>query len=439
MKITFMGAGSTVFARNVIGDCMCTEALRDSVFALYDIDATRLEESRTILEAMRETKGGYGKIECYLGVEQRKDALRGANFVVDAIQVGLYDPCTIIDFEVPKKYGLRQTIGDTLGIGGIMRALRTIPVLKDFADDMAEVCPDALFLNYTNPMAMLSGYMQRYTPVKTVGLCHSVQSCSEDLLRDLGMEDKLEGRKELIAGINHMGWLLEIKDKNGVDLYPEIKLKVDAYLADPEKKNKVRMDYIKHFGYYCTESSEHNAEYNMFYIKSKYPELIDRYNIPLDEYPRRCVNQIEGWKKEYKEMLETGVKEHNRSNEYASHIMESIVTGNPYKIGGNVLNTGHLITNLPEDACVEVPCLVDGYGVHPCHVGALPVQCAAMNMTNVNVQLLTIEAAATLKKEHIYQAAMLDPHTASELDIDTIKKMVDDLIEAHGDFLPKYH
>lgn len=439
MKITFMGAGSTVFARNVIGDCMCTEALRDSVFALYDIDATRLEESRTILEAMRETKGGYGKIECYLGVEQRKDALRGANFVVDAIQVGLYDPCTIIDFEVPKKYGLRQTIGDTLGIGGIMRALRTIPVLKDFADDMAEVCPDALFLNYTNPMAMLSGYMQRYTPVKTVGLCHSVQSCSEDLLRDLGMEDKLEGRKELIAGINHMGWLLEIKDKNGVDLYPEIKLKVDAYLADPEKKNKVRMDYIKHFGYYCTESSEHNAEYNMFYIKSKYPELIDRYNIPFDEYPRRCVKQIEGWKKEYKEMLETGVKEHNRSNEYASHIMESIVTGNPYKIGGNVLNTGHLITNLPEDACVEVPCLVDGYGVHPCHVGALPVQCAAMNMTNVNVQLLTIEAAATLKKEHIYQAAMLDPHTGSELDIDTIKKMVDDLIEAHGDFLPKYH
>ena len=439
MKITFMGAGSTVFARNVIGDCMCSEALRDSVFALYDIDAARLEESRTILEAMRETKGGYGKIECYLGVENRKAALRGADFVVDAIQVGLYDPCTIIDFEVPKKYGLRQTIGDTLGIGGIMRALRTIPVLKDFADDMAEVCPDALFLNYTNPMAMLSGYMQRYTPVKTVGLCHSVQTCSHDLLCDLGMEDKLEGRKELIAGINHMGWLLEIKDKNGVDLYPEIKSRVDAYLADPEKKNKVRMDYIKHFGYFCTESSEHNAEYNMFYIKSKYPELIDRYNIPLDEYPRRCVNQIEGWKKEYKEMLETGVKEHNRSNEYASHIMESIVTGNPYKIGGNVLNTGHLITNLPEDACVEVPCLVDGYGVHPCHVGALPVQCAAMNMTNVNVQLLTIEAAATLKKDHIYQAAMLDPHTGSELDIDTIKKMVDDLIEAHGDFLPKYH
>ena len=236
-----------------------------------------------------------------------------------------------------------------------------------------------------------------------------------------------------------MGWLLEIKDKNGVDLYPEIKSKIADYMADPEAKNKVRMDYINHFGYYCTESSEHNAEYNMFYIKSKYPELIERYNIPLDEYPRRCVNQIAGWEKEYKEILENGVKEHERSLEYASHIMEAIVTNKSYEIGGNVLNTGHLITNLPEDACVEVPCLVNGSGVHPCRVGALPVQCAAMNMTNVNVQLLTIEAAATLKKEHIYQAAMLDPHTGSELDIDTIKKIVDDLIEAHGDYLPKYY
>lgn len=439
MKITFMGAGSTVFARNVIGDCMCAESLRDSVFALYDIDGERLNESKVILEAMQKANGGYGKIECYLGVENRKDALRGANFVVNAIQVGLYDPCTIIDFEVPKKYGLRQTIGDTLGIGGIMRALRTIPVMADFAADMEEVCPDALFLNYTNPMAMLSGYMQRYTGVNTIGLCHSVQTCSEGLLRDLGMEDKLEGRKELIAGINHMGWLLEIQDKNGVDLYPEIKKRAAEKLLDPEYENKVRLEYIMNFGHYCTESSEHNAEYNMFYIKSKYPELIEKYNIPLDEYPRRCVNQIEGWKKEYKELLETGVKKHERSNEYASRIMESIVTSTPYEIGGNVINKGNLITNLPQDACVEVPCLINGNGIHPCYVGALPVQCAAMNMTNINVQLLTIEAARTLKKEHIYQAAMLDPHTGSELDIDTIKKMVDDLIEAHGDYLPKYH
>ena len=442
MKITFMGAGSTVFARNVIGDCMCVPSLRDSVFALYDIDGQRLEESRVILEAMRKAKGGYGRIECYLGVENRKDALRGAAFVVDAIQVGLYDPCTIIDFEVPKKYGLRQTIADTLGIGGIMRALRTIPVLADFAKDMEEVCPDALFLNYTNPMSMLSGFMQRYTGIKTVGLCHSVQVCSESLLNEVDMQDKLEGRKELIAGINHMAWLLEIKDKDGNDLYPEIKARLEKLnykLDDPECYNKVRLEYIKNFGYYVTESSEHNSEYNMFYIKSKYPQLIEKYNIPLDEYPRRCVNQIESWKKEYADMLENGVKEHDRSNEYASRIMEAITESKPYQIGGNVLNTDHLITNLPAEACVEVPCLVNGYGINPCHVGALPVQCAAMNMTNINVQLLTIEAAVTRKKEHIYQAAMLDPHTGSELDIDTIKKMVDDLIEAHGDYLPKYN
>ena len=438
MKITFMGAGSTVFARNIIGDCMCVDSLKDSVFSLYDIDAARLEESRVILEAMRAAKGGFGRIECYAGVENRKEALRGSDFIVNAIQVGGYEPCTVTDFEVPKKYGLRQTIGDTLGIGGIMRALRTIPVLEDFAKDIEEVCPDALFLNYTNPMGMLTGYMKRYTGVKTVGLCHSVQVCSEGLLKALGMEDKLDGRKELIAGINHMGWLLKIMDKNGNDLYPEIRSKVDEYIANPENKDKVRMDYIRNFGYYCTESSEHNAEYNGFYIKSKYPELIEKYNIPLDEYPRRCVEQIEKWKREYAELSEGGVKDHERSGEYGSRIMESIVENKPCKIGGNVLNTGHIISNLPEEACVEVPCLVDGYGIHPCHVGSLPVQCAAMNMTNINVQLLTIEAARTRKIEHVYQAAMLDPHTGSELDIDTIKKMVDELIEAHGDYMPRF-
>ena len=438
MKITFMGAGSTVFARNVIGDCLCTEALRDSEFALYDIDGERLKQSETILKALQKSLGSHGKITAYLGVENRKAALRGATFVINAIQVGLYDPCTIIDFEVPKKYGLRQTIGDTLGIGGIMRGLRTIPVMADFAADMQEVCPDALFLNYTNPMAILSGYMQRYTGVKTVGLCHSVQVCAESLLNEVGLQDKLEGHYEKIAGINHMAWLLEIKDKNGVDLYPEIKSRIDERIASEDCQNKVRLEYIKNFGYYCTESSEHNAEYNVFYIKSKYPELIERYNIPLDEYPRRCINQIANWKKEYEEILSGGVKSHTRSNEYASRIMEAVVTGNPYQIGGNVLNTG-LITNLPKEAYVEVPCLINKNGVNPCFVGDLPVQCAAMNMTNINVQLLTIEAARTRKKEHIYQAAMLDPHTAGELSIDDIKRMVDDLIETHGDWLPKYH
>ena len=443
-KITFMGAGSTVFVRNVLGDCMCSDALKDWEYALYDIDATRLEESYEIISAMNETKGGHARITKHLGVENRKEALRGARFVINVIQVGLYDPCTIIDFEVPKKYGLRQTIGDTLGIGGIMRALRTIPVMDDFAKDMREVCPNALFLNYTNPMAMLSGYMQRYTGIETVGLCHSVQVCSEKLLKKLGMEDKVEGRRELIAGINHMGWLLELEDKDGNDLYPEVRRRAleknEAAMKDGAEKHDdmVRMDYIRRFGYYCTESSEHNAEYNMYYIKSKYPELIERYNIPLDEYPRRCVNQIAGWAKERDELKTGKHLDHQRTKEYASYIMESIVNNTPYEIGGNVLNKGGLIENLPQDACVEVPCLVNGKGVHPCRVGRLPVQCAAMNMTNINVQLLTIEAAVTRKKEHIYQAAMLDPHTGSELDMDTIMRMVDDLIDAHGSWLPQY-
>ena len=437
-KITFMGAGSTVFARNVLGDCMCSEALCDSEIALYDIDAKRLEDSDIILNAInKNVNEGRARIKTYLGAENRKEALRGADFVVNAIQVGGYDPCTITDFEIPKKYGLRQTIADSLGIGGIMRGLRTIPVMKEFANDIEEVCPDALFLNYTNPMGILSGYMQRYTGVKTVGLCHSVQVCSKGLLEKLGMEDKLEGRVETIAGINHMGWLLDIRDKDGNDLYPEIRRRAAEKNATEKHDDMVRFEYIKHLGYYCTESSEHNAEYNPLFIKSKYPEMIDKFNIPLDEYPRRCIKQIAEWEEEKNNILKDGKITHERSREYASYIMESVVTNNPYKIGGNVINKG-CIENLPADACVEVPCMIDGNGVNPCRVGRLPVQLAAMNMTNINVQLLAIEAAATRKKEYIYQAAMLDPHTAAELSIDDIVKMCDELIDAHGDYMKMY-
>lgn len=437
-KIAFMGAGSTVFARNVLGDCMCSPALCDSEIALYDIDRKRLEDSEIILNAInKNVNEGRARIKTYLGVENRKDALRNATFVVDAIQVGGYDPCTITDFEIPKKFGLRQTIADTLGIGGIMRGLRTIPVLEGFARDMEEVCPDALFLNYTNPMGILSGYMQRYTDVKTVGLCHSVQVCSEKLLEKLDMKDKLEGRVETIAGINHMAWLLDIKDKDGNDLYPEIRRRAAEMNASQKHDDMVRFEYIKHLGYYCTESSEHNAEYNPFFIKSRYPELIEKFNIPLDEYPRRCIEQIKGWEEERNSILKDGKITHDRSKEYASYIMESIVTNQPYKIGGNVINNGS-IENLPADACVEVPCLVDGTGVNPCRVGRLPVQLAAMNMSNINVQLLTIEAAATKKKEYIYQAAMMDPHTGAELSIDDIVKMCDELIDAHGDYMKMY-
>ena len=439
-KITFMGAGSTVFAKNVIGDAMMTEALQNFEYALYDIDPERLEESYVMVTLLNKNiNEGRATVTKYLGVENRKDALRGADFVVDAIQVGGYDPCTIIDFEIPKKYGLRQTIADTLGIGGIFRALRTIPVLEDFAADMAQVCPKALFINYTNPMAMLSGYMQRYTDIKTVGLCHSVQVCTNILLHELGMDSVKRPVREKIAGINHMAWLLELEDADGNDLYPEIRRRACEILENPPEgfRDLVRLEYVRRFGYYCTESSEHNAEYNNLFIKSKYPELIERYRIPLDEYPRRCVNQINGWNNAKKEYLAGNIS-HTRSREYASHIMESIVTDKPYQIGGNVLNTG-LITNLPTEACVEVPCLVNKLGIQPTVVGKLPTQLAAMNMTNINPQLLTIEAARTLKKDAVYQAAMLDPHTSSELSIDDIVAMCDELFEAEKDWLPKYN
>ena len=438
MKITFMGAGSTVFARNVIGDCMCTPCLCEAEFALYDIDEKRLQESEIILRALNKNiNENKATITTYLGEAERKDALRGADFVVNAIQVGGYEPCTVTDFEIPKKYGLRQTIADTMGIGGIMRALRTIPVMKAFADDMEEVCPDAWVLNYSNPMAMLTGFMQRYTKIKTVGLCHSVQWCSFNLLVDLEMYDVVEDRRELIAGINHMAWLLDIKDKNGNDLYPEIRKRAKVKNSNEKHKDMVRYDYIDKLGYYCTESSEHNAEYNPFYIKSRYPEMIDEFNIPLDEYPRRCVEQIEGWAKQKDEILQNGEITHDRSQEYASYIMEAIVTGNPFKIGGNVINNG-LIDNLPAEACVEVPCLVDGSGITPCKVGKLPTQLAAMNSSNIYAQLLTIEAAVTGKKQYIYNAAMMDPHTGAELSIKDIYAMVDEVLEAHKDWLPQY-
>lgn len=430
IKITFMGAGSTIFAKNVLGDTMLCEGLHDVDIALYDIDKDRLAESELLISAMNKNcNEGRATVKTYLGVQNRKQALAGADFVVNAIQVGGYEPSTVIDFEIPKKYGLLQTIGDTLGIGGIFRALRTIPVMQEFADDMEEVCPNAWLLNYTNPMAMLTGYMQRYTNTKTIGLCHSVQVCSQALMETLGLQ--IDGVVDKIAGINHMGWLLEIRDKDGNDLYPMIREMAAKKNATEKHEDMVRLEYIRHFGYYCTESSEHNAEYNPFFIKPNYPELIDKFNIPLDEYPRRCIKQIGDWEKQRDELFAGGKITHERSDEYASHIFEAMVHNVPYCIGGNVINNG-LITNLPDDACVEVPCMVDATGINPTYIGALPPQLAALNMSNVQCQLLTIEAAVTKKREHIYHAAMLDPHTAAVLSLDDIVAMCDEMIEAHA-------
>lgn len=431
MKITFMGAGSTVFVKNVLGDTMLCPALWDAEFALYDIDAQRLEDSRQVVEAMNQgLNQSRAKVSVFLGEENRKDALRDANFVICAIQVGGYEPCTVIDFDIPKKYGLRQTIGDTLGIGGIFRALRTIPVLRDFARDMEEVCPDAWMLNYANPMAMNTGYLQRYTGINVVGLCHSVQVCAPHLLKGLGMEQYVDDHIAQITGINHMAWLLKLTDRQGNDLYEEVRRRAKEKNAREKHGDMVRFDYIDKFGYYCTESSEHNAEYNPFYIKAGREDLIEKFNIPLDEYPRRCVRQINDWVQRRESLLAGEGLKHQRSHEYASRIMEAMVTDTPYTIGGNVINNG-VISNLPKEACVEVPCLVNANGITPCYVGDLPLQLAAMNSSNIYPQLLTIEAAHTGKKDLIYQAAMMDPHTGAQLSTDEIVAMCDELIAAH--------
>ncbi len=444
-KISFMGAGSTIFAKNIIGDAMLTEPLRDSHFALYDIDDQRLADSKLMLENLNQNiNHGQAQITAHLGQDERQAALRDADFVVNAIQVGGYDPGTIIDFEVPKKYGLRQTIADTLGIGGIFRALRTIPVVLEFARDMEAVCPDAWFLNYVNPLAMITGAMLHGSRIRSVGLCHSVQGCARGLLHSVGLDPADYPRLQWkTGGINHQGWLLEISH-DGEDLYPLIKKHAAELIRRERGKGKaehhdlVRLELMLQFGYYVTESSEHTAEYMPYWIKRNYPELIDQYNIPLDEYPRRCISQIAGWKKQREELVNNTKLSHGRTGEYGSYIMAAIETDAPVRIGGNVLNTG-LITNLPAKTVVELACLVDRNGVQGCYVGDLPEQCAALNRTNINVQLLTLEAALKGKKDAIYQAAMLDPHTAAELSIDDIRSLCDDLLEAQRDWLPKYH
>lgn len=434
-KITFIGAGSTIFAKNVLGDAMLTPSLADSHIALYDIDEKRLRESEAMLKTINKNANqNRAEIQVY---HDRKEALRDADFVVNAIQVGGYKPSTVIDFEIPKKYGLRQTIGDTMGIGGIFRTLRTLPVMLEFAREMEEVCPNAWLLNYTNPMAMLTMGVLKATSIKTVGLCHSVQVCVPELFEHLGIKEQydLADFQWKIAGINHMAFLLEIT-KDGEDFYQTIRQLAEE--KENPHRDSVRFELMKRFGYYITESSEHNAEYHPYFIKSKYPELIDELGIPLDEYLTRCENQIRDWETMREDIVDNGDLTHKRSREYASYIMDAIKTGNPTVIAGNVLNKG-LITNLPEDVCVEVPCLVDKNGIQPTYVGALPTQLAALNRTNINVQELTVEAALTLEKDKIYQAAYLDPHLSSELSLADITQLVDDLIEAHGDYLPDYH
>jgi alpha-galactosidase len=429
-KITFLGAGSTVFAKNLLGDILSLPELATSTVSLFDIDADRLRTSEIVA---RRTADVVGARPCIEATTDRRAALDGADYALAMFQVGGYRPGTVIDFEIPKRYGLRQTIADTLGIGGIMRGLRTIPVLLDMVHEMEELCPDVTFLNYVNPMAMNCWAIDRVSRVRTVGLCHSVQLTAGELARDIDVP--VDEISYLCAGINHMAFYLRF-ERNGQDLYPLIR-QVQEEGRMPAH-NRVRYDVLKRLGYFVTESSEHFSEYVPWYIKRDRPDLVERLDIPLDEYIRRCEKQIAGWERLRGE-LESGTLDLQvrRSHEYAAGIIHSRETGVPRVVYGNVPNHG-LIDGLPEGCCVEVPCLVDHNGVQPVRVGALPPQLTALMQTNVNVQALTVEAAITRRREHVYHAAMLDPHTAAELDLDQIWALVDDLIEAHGDWLPRY-
>ena len=427
-KITFIGAGSTVFAKNLLGDILSYPELAESTLTLFDINEERLKTSEVVAHKLADTLGVKPDLEV---TTDRKRALDGADYAISMFQVGGYKPATLTDFEIPKKYGLRQTIADTLGIGGIMRALRTIPVFLEMTGEMEELCPDVTHLNYVNPMAMNCLAMNRASKIKTVGLCHSVQGTAEQLARDIGVP--IKDINYVCAGINHVAFYLKF-ERDGKDLYPEIQKVLDE--GRVPDWNRVRYEMFKRLGYFVTESSEHFSEYTPWFIKQNHPELLDEFNIPLDEYITRCERQIEGWYA-LREKLEDPQAELavERSHEYGSTIIHSLETGTPSVIYGNVQND-ELIDNLPQSCVVEVPCVVDKNGVQPTKIGTLPLQLAALMQTNINVQQLTVEAVLTGNREHVYHAAILDPHTAAELTLDEIWSLVDDLIEAHGDYIP---
>jgi alpha-galactosidase len=441
-RIAFIGAGSTVFMKNIVGDILQRPALAQATIALMDIDRHRLADSEVVARKMVATLGVRAKVETHA---DRRAALEGADFVVVAFQIGGYDPCTITDFDVPKKYGLRHTIADTLGVGGIMRGLRTVPHLWAVCQDMTEVCPDAILLQYVNPMAINTwAIAERFPKIRQVGLCHSVQGTAQELAHDL--EIPIERIRYLCAGINHMAFYLQFEaretDGSWRNLYPDL---LAGYRdgrfpkIDPDTRcpNKVRYEMLSRLGYFVTESSEHFAEYTPYFIKRDRPDLIERFGVPLDEYPKRCVEQIARWKRVAESYRKADRIEVAASHEYASSIVNSVWTGEPSVIYGNLRNDG-AITCLPDDCAAEVPCLVDATGVHPTRVGALPPQLTALIRTNINVQELTVRALTSETREHIYHAAMMDPHTSAELDLDQIWSLVDDLIEAHGEWLPRW-
>jgi alpha-galactosidase/6-phospho-beta-glucosidase family protein len=434
LKITLIGAGSVVFAKNLLGDILQFPELSDATLCLMDIDPDRLKVAEIMTNKMIAALKVRAKVVATLN---QRAAIKGARYVICTIQVGGYKPGTVIDFEIPRKYGLLQTIGDTLGVGGVFRGLRTIPVMTSIARDIAEVgAPDCLLLNYTNPMAMICSAVARATGIPHVGLCHSVQGTSQQLASYAGLP--YEDVTYLVAGINHMAFFLKYEYK-GRDAYPLLFKLLDR----PDfKKDLVRFEMMRRTGYFVTESSEHQSEYIPYFIHHG-KKVIEQFEVPIDEYLRRCEGIIQTWEKTEAELLgqDGEITVNQQTHEYGSFIIHSRETNTPRIIYGNVPNTA-LIDNLPAEACVELPCLVDAQGIQPTHVGKLPPQLAALCMTNINVQTLTVEAALTQKREHIYHAVMLDPHTATVLTLDKIWAMCDELIAEHqkhgflGDFAP---
>ena len=425
-KVAFIGAGSTVFARNLTVDLLSFDALRDSTeLALMDIDEERLRTSESVARRVADHLGGDTKITA---TTDRRVALDGADYVVTMMQVGGYRPATITDFDVPKRFGLRQTIADTLGVGGIMRGLRTIPVLLDMCREMEELCPDALLLQYVNPMVSNCWAIAAATSIEAVGLCHSVQGTIKQLARDLGVSpDELD---YLCAGINHVAFYLRL-EREGEDLYPRLRE------VTPPDWNRVRYAVLEHFGYFVTESSEHFAEYSPWFIKDGRDDLVARFNVPLDLYLARCEDQIAEWH-ELRAKLEHGDDiEIRRSDEYGGFIVNAIETGEPFSFNGNVPNRGRLIEDFAEAAVVEVPVVADADGLHPQHVGSLPPQLAGIIRSNLTVHELVVRAALERRRDHVYHAAMLDPHTGAELSLDEIHELVDELLAAHGDLIPE--
>lgn len=433
-KITLIGAGSVVFAKTLISDILQFAELSDSEICLMDIDPARLKVADIMMKRIVAKLSVKAKVTSTL---EQKKAIKGAKYVICTIQVGGYKPSTVRDFEIPKKYGLKQTIADTLGVGGVFRALRTIPVINGIAQDIANHAhPDCLLLNYTNPMAMNCWAVDEGVGIPHVGLCHSVFGTARMLAGHAGIP--YDDVSYLVAGINHMAFFLKFQYR-GKDAYPLLY----RVLEDKDRSFElVRYEMMRRTGYFVTESSEHQSEYLPYFIHHG-EEVIDKFNIPIDEYIRRCEGVIATWEETEAKLLgEDGEIEVNaQSHEYGSYIIHSRETNTLRTVYGNVPNTG-LISNLTEGCCVEVPCLVDASGLNPVHIGKLPDQLAAICMTNVNVQRLTVTAALTGKREHIYHAVMMDPHASSTLTLDNIWAMCDELIEVHqrdgylGDFAP---